>query len=264
MRRQQARPGHSWAAGAPRPPRTACCACVLLRCGEDKSFVRFLRTDCSLYWPLGRAGAVRQGRGVESQCPDDAAASRRRHVRNSAQGAPRPPAQPRGSAASAHLPRGGGQKLSSQIVRVPASLAKKNKTIRHQLPGCSLLTVSLAPVITHRAGRRLRGRPRTLLTAAGPEHDPEDPEGHLLEECPHTRGWGPPTSLLRPLGGAQRGTFGANLINCGMKYLSTYTSLRNLSLLEISIKFSFLMSLCKAAPSVLAVRGWGFLSQMQF
>lgn len=40
------------------------------------------------------------------------------------------------------------------------------------------------------------------------------------------------------------------LQNGSMKYLSTYTSLSNLSLLEINIMFSSLMSLCKAAASV--------------
>lgn len=103
--------------------------------------------------------------------------------------------------------------------------------------------LSLALRITHGAGSRIRGSPRTWSLKAGLEHDPENPEGHLLEACQHPPEWGSPTSLLRPLGGIQRGTVGGNLINCGMKYLSTYTSLSNLSLLEISIMFSFLMSL---------------------
>lgn len=64
----------------------------------------------------------------------------RQHTAASSRGAP---------PASAHLPRGGRQKLSSQIVRVPISLAKKNKTMRHPLPGYSACYLSLGLIITH-------------------------------------------------------------------------------------------------------------------
>ena len=47
---------------------------------------------------------------------------------------------------------------------------------------------------------------------------------------------------LSTWGGIQRDALGGSLINCGMKYSSTYTSLSNLGLLEISIMFSFLMN----------------------
>jgi hypothetical protein len=58
------------------------------------------------------------------------------------------------------------------------------------------------------------------------------------------------------LGQTTRPTVGGNLINHCVKYLPTYTSLSNLSLLEINIMFSFLMSLCEAATSVTG-RCWG-------
>lgn len=125
------RPGDRWSTAAgPGPrwaeeacgPRAACCACLLLHCPRREKPL----DTCS-----SGSGGVAQRRGAGSQCPGSSAPGRGRHYQQSSGGLPGRQPSLGAPPASAHLPRGGGQKLSSQIIWVPISLAKKNKAIRH-------------------------------------------------------------------------------------------------------------------------------------